>query len=94
MQPHLFVRLAGHLAVLSRLVPAMSAWSVKTRRAPSRRCREARVNGRIYGYGHAWHEYTPTPPSPPPSPSLLYIGWVGLASIGNDTVKRAAHYLS
>ena len=30
-----------------RLVLAMSAWSVKTRRAPSRQCRDARV------YGHA-----------------------------------------
>ena len=42
----------------SRLVRAMCAWAVKTRRAPSRHCREARV------YGHtatAMHdiEYTP-----------------------------------
>ena len=42
----------------SRLVLAMSAWSVKARRAPSRHCRDARV------YGHtttAMHdsEYTP-----------------------------------
>ena len=29
----------------SRLVHAMSAWSMKTRRAPSRHCRDARVNG-------------------------------------------------
>ena len=29
----------------SRLVQAMSAWSVKTRRAPSRHCRDARVYG-------------------------------------------------
>ena len=29
----------------SRLVLAMSAWSVKTRRAPSRHCRDARVYG-------------------------------------------------
>ena len=28
-----------------RLVHAMPAWSVKTRRAPSRHCRDARVNG-------------------------------------------------
>ena len=37
----------------SRLVQAMSAWSVKTRHAPSRHCRDARV------YGHtttAMHE--------------------------------------
>jgi len=31
----------------SRLVQAMSAWSVKTRRAPSRRCRGARVYGHM-----------------------------------------------
>ena len=31
----------------SRLVQAMSAWSVKTRRAPARHCRDTRV------YGHA-----------------------------------------
>ncbi|CAN0160720.1 unnamed protein product, partial [Laminaria digitata] len=42
----------------SRLVQAMSTWSVKTRRAPSRHCRDAGV------YGHttkAMHdtEYTP-----------------------------------
>ena len=59
----------------SRLVQAMSVWSVKTRHAPSRHCRDARV------YGHtttAMHdieylspiEYTPPllamalPPSP------------------------------
>ena len=45
----------------SRLVQAMFAWSVKTRCAPSRHCRDARV------YGHtttAMHdtEYTPPPP--------------------------------
>ena len=34
----------------SRLVLAMSAWSVKTRRAPSRHCRGARVL-RSYDYG-------------------------------------------
>ena len=53
----------------SRLVQAMSAWSLKTRHAPSRHCRDARV------YGHtttALHEieyispieYTPPPPIP------------------------------
>ena len=43
-----------------RLVQAMSAWSVKTRRAASRRCRDARV------YGHtatAMHDVSP--PTPP-----------------------------
>ena len=42
----------------SRLVEALSTWSVKTRRAPSRHCRDARA------YGHATtamhdNEYTP-----------------------------------
>ena len=42
----------------SRLVQAMSSWSVKSRRAPSRHCKDAKV------YGHAaMHtiEYTPPP---------------------------------
>ena len=46
----------------SRLVQTMSAWLVKTRRAPSRHSRDARV------YGHtttAVHKLS-TPPSPPP----------------------------
>ena len=53
----------------SRLVQAVFAWSVKTRRAPSRHCRYARV------YGHtttATHDMS-NPPSPLlPSPCLLY----------------------
>ena len=51
-------RLTPHGA--SRLVQAMSAWSVKTRHAPSRHCRDARV------YDHtttAMHEIEYTPPS-------------------------------
>ena len=48
----------------SRLVQAISAWLVKTRRAPSRHNRDARAVW-SYGYGHAQTEYTP-PPSPPP----------------------------
>ena len=45
----------------SRLLQAMSAWSVNTRRAPSRHCRNTRV------YGHTTtvmrdNEYTPPPP--------------------------------
>ena len=45
----------------SRLVQAMSAWSLKTRRAPNRRCRNARVYGRTTT---AMHD---TSASPPPS---------------------------
>ena len=51
------MRLAGHLTAPSRLVQSMSAWSVKTRHAPSRYCRDARV------YGHtttAMHEIEST----------------------------------
>ena len=46
----------------SRLVHAVFTWSVKTRRAPSRRCRDARVYT-------AMHE-TSTPPTPHPPNSL------------------------
>ena len=48
----------------SRLVHAMSAWSVTTRRSPSRRCRDARV---WQEYGHAtaaMHEISPPPQLP------------------------------
>ena len=49
----------------SRLVQAVSAWSLKTRRAPSRHCRDTRV------YGHtttAMHDIEYTPPARAPSP--------------------------
>ena len=49
----------------SRLVLAVSAWRVKTRRAPSRRCRDARAIRWSCEYGRAWDECTP-----PPSTSL------------------------
>ena len=68
------MRLAEHLMALgaSRLVHAISAWSVKTRHAPSRHSRDAR------GYGHmttAMHEYRvqPPPPFPPPPLSTFYL---------------------
>ena len=44
----------------SRLVLAMSAWSVKIRRAPSRHCRDARVHA-WHDYGHAWHHGSAPP---------------------------------
>ena len=46
----------------SRLVLAVSAWRVKTRRAPSRRCRDARAIRWSCEYGRAWDECTPPPP--------------------------------
>ena len=64
----------------SRLVLAMSAWSVKPRRAPSQHFRDARVYGHITTAIHDMN----TPPCPP----------AGLASVGSDTVKHAAHYVS
>ena len=51
----------------SRLVPAMSAWSVKTRCAPSRHCKDARVYGHTTTTAMHDNEY-PLPP------------WVGFPS--------------
>ena len=56
----------------SRLVLAMSAWSVKTRRAPSRHRRDARVYGHTTTVVHD-NEYAP-PPSPPQKEPLS--GWL------------------
>ena len=52
----------------SRLVQAMSVWLVKSRRAPSRHSRDARV------YGHtttAMHKLS-TPPPPPAKPAMYF----------------------
>ena len=57
----------------------MSAWLVKTRRAPSRHSRDTRV------YGHAttaMHKLS----TPPPLAEL--------ASVANDAVKHVSHYVS
>ena len=40
-----FMRLAEHLTALGARCLRLLAWSVKTRRAPSRHCSNARVNG-------------------------------------------------
>ena len=48
----------------SRVVLAMSAWSVKTRRAPSRHCKDARVYGHTTTAMHD-NEYAPPPPRRP-----------------------------
>ena len=66
------MRLAGHLTALRALCKqSMSVWSVKTRHAPSRHCRDARVYGHMPTAMHEIEyippiEYTPHPP--PPSP--------------------------
>ena len=56
----------------SRLVQEMSAWSVKTRRAPSRPCRDARVDGHTTTAVHEIEyissiEYTPPLPRSGPA---------------------------
>ena len=67
-----FIRLAQHLSTLRAWCEqAMSAGSVKTRRAPSRHCRDAKVYGhttatmhntRVYGHTTtAMHTTTPPP---------------------------------
>ena len=61
----------------SRLVPAMYAWLVKTRHAPSRHCRDAGV------YGHtttAMQEYRVHPPlRTQPRAVIQYFALTGLA---------------
>ena len=54
------------------LVQAMSAWLVKTRRAPSRRSRDVRVYGLwSHDYGQAQTEYSPPSPNTrAPSPCM------------------------
>ena len=56
----------------SRLVQAMSAWSVKTLRGPSRQCRDARVYGHTTTTVHD-NEHTHTHPLPRPhARSFIY----------------------
>ena len=50
------------------LMQPMSAWSVKTGRAPSRHCRDARVL-RSYDYCTAMHDMS-TPPPEKPHPTI------------------------
>ena len=52
----------------SRLVQAMSAWSVNVPRAPSRHCRDAGVYGLTTT---AMHEMS-TPPTRPPHASIFF----------------------
>ena len=80
----------------SRLVQAMSAWLVNTRRAPSRHSRDARVHG---------HTTTPvhklrTPPSPPPSlkspkrlPALLYSALLRFFFVAGVQGQSGLHHL-
>ena len=54
------MRLAQTPHGASHVVQAVSAWSVKTRRVPSRHCRDATVYGRVTTTMH--HMITPPPP--------------------------------
>ena len=64
----------------SRLVPAMSAWSVKTRCAPSRHFRDARVYGHTTTFMHDMS--TPHPPT---------VVWDGNAKL-KTTAGNSADY--
>ena len=57
----------------SRLVPAMFPWSVLTRRASSRHCGVARVNGLTTTVMHEMSTPPPPPPSPPRYMSIQFI---------------------
>ena len=77
----------------SRLVQAMSTRSVKTGRAPSRQCRDARVYD---DYGHTWvYDRTTTAMHdtsiyPPPIPSFSYF----CDTIASPRIYRAALFTS
>ena len=66
-----FMRLAARLTALSVLAQAVSSWSVKPRRTPSRRCRGAEVYGHATGAMHDG-KYTAPPPLPPSSPAYVF----------------------
>ena len=73
-----FTRLAGHphVSLCAWCEQSMSAWSVKTRRAPSRHCRDARV----YGYTTtAMHDISAPPAThSPPQPQARDITHTGM----------------
>ena len=63
-----FMRLAARLTALSVLAQAVSSWSVKPRRTPSRRCRGAEVYGHATGAMHDGKYTAPPRFLPPPLP--------------------------
>ena len=83
------MQLAEYLTALRAWCKAMSSWSMKTLRAPSRHCRDAR------GYGHTTKgmhdiEYTPPSRSPPPlEPSPPFM----LALPSSSVLKMCPEYV-
>ena len=67
----------------SRLVQAMSAWSVKTLRGPSRQCRDARVYGHTTTTVHD-NEHTHTPLAPTARPFFYISGEPGAVEAPAD----------
>ena len=63
------------------MVRAMSVWSVKPRRDPSRLCRYAKVYSRTTT---AVHEMTPPPPSPLSPMVRLTVPWMIGASFPRE----------
>ena len=68
----------------SRLVHAMSAWSAKTRRAPYRHCKDARVNG---FKTTAMHEMSMPRPRPPPAALSTPAAWA-LSCVADAFFRR------
>ena len=59
-----------------RLVQAMSAWLVETRRASSRHCRDASVYGQTTTAMHKLSTPPSAPPRPPPHVSCACAVWI------------------
>ena len=73
----------------SRLVLAMSAWSVKTRRALSRHCRDARVYSHTTTAMHG-NEYNPSPSAPAHDPDEVVGRVVELRARVSDAFEVAS----
>ena len=71
----------------SRLVQAMSAWLVKTRHAPSRHCRDARVYGHTTTAMHEIEYISPIEYTPPSLTKKHYVA--SLASKGVAAEAKA-----
>ena len=74
----------------SRLVQAVSAYLVKTRRAPSRHPSRHSRDARVYGHTTTAMDKLGTPP---PFPSLYYIASVGLGWERHCKTCRSLHEL-